>query len=46
MVSVLFLKQSIQLEIQPLSEKALADIESKVTSNNVVSEVFSRVTAG
>ena len=36
----------MKLEIQPLRARALADIRSKVTSENVVSEVFSWVTAG
>ena len=36
----------VKLEIQPLCDKAFADIKSKVSSNNIVDEVFLWVTAG
>lgn len=39
------LTRSIELGMQPLRDRALADIKSKVSSKNVVSEVFSQVTA-
>ena len=35
-----------QLGIQPLCDKALADIEGKMTSDNTVSAVFSQFAAG
>ena len=35
-----------KLEIKPLYDSAYADIKSKVSSDNVVDEVSSRVTAG
>ena len=35
----------VKLDIQPLRERALADIKSKVARDNVVGEVFSWITA-
>ena len=40
------LTYKIKLDIQPLCDKAFADIKNKVSLNNVVEEVFSWVTAG
>ena len=36
----------MKLELQPLCDRALADIRGKITLDNVVNEVFSWVTAG
>ena len=38
--------QSMKLQIQPLSDMALADIKPKITQDNVMYEAFSSVTAG
>ena len=35
-----------KLDIQPLRERAFADIKSKLSSDNILDEVFSWVTAG
>ena len=45
-VSGVTLTHQSKLGIQPLCDRAFADIESKVSSDNVVDEVFSWVTAG
>lgn len=39
------LTHKLKLGIQPLCDSAFADIKSKVSANNVVGEMFSRVTA-
>ena len=39
------LMPGVKLDIQPLRERALADIKSKVARDNVVGEVFSWITA-
>ena len=44
-VSGVTLTHQIKLEISLLRERALADIKSKVTADNVVGEAFSWVAA-